>query len=451
MKSLISIFFVLTITSCSFDNKTGIWNDADNIPVDNKQAKSIDESTPQSQYEEIFVKDQEFNEEKIVSNKLTLLLDEVTVIDNWLEQYGNNSNNVSNYSYSGDNILLTKSPKLNKLLSNENTIFYENNLIGFDHKGKIFIYSLDTRKKIFEYNFYKKSFKKFKKKIYLIAKKNILYAADNLGYLYAINLDTKSLVWAKNYGIPFRSNLKIIEEQIFLANQDNLVYSIDTKTGNKNWQFGSRLTFLKSEFNNNFAVDEIGKNLIFLNTSGELYSFNYINQNINWVINFKNSFSTSEINLFISNPIIIKNNILIVSTENSTFSYNTITGARNWRFPSNSIIKPIITNNYTYILSKNNLLICLNIETGEVIWSKNILKNLRIKKINKIGSFYDFKIVNNEVNLYSKNGYLLSFNYKNGNNNYIKKISKNGISSKIFFLKQNMLLLDNNSRLLKFN
>jgi len=433
MKSLISIFFVLTITSCSFDNKTGIWNDADNIPVDNKQAKSIDESTPQSQYEEIFVKDQEFNEEKIVSNKLTLLLDEVTVIDNWLEQYGNNSNNVSNYSYSGDNILLTKSPKLNKLLSNENTIFYENNLIGFDHKGKIFIYSLDTRKKIFEYNFYKKSFKKFKKKIYLIAKKNILYAADNLGYLYAINLDTKSLVWAKNYGIPFRSNLKIIEEQIFLANQDNLVYSIDTKTGNKNWQFGSRLTFLKSEFNNNFAVDEIGKNLIFLNTSGELYSFNYINQNINWVINFKNSFSTSEINLFISNPIIIKNNILIVSTENSTFSYNTITGARNWRFPSNSIIKPIITNNYTYILSKNNLLICLNIETGEVIWSKNILKNLRIKKINKIGSFYDFKIVNNEVNLYSKNGYLLSFNYKNGNNNYIKKISKMALVRKYFF------------------
>ena len=96
-------------------------------------------------------------------------------------------------------------------------------------------------------------------------------------------------------------------------------------------------------------------------------------------------------------------------------------------------------------------MICLNIETGEVIWSKNILKNLKIKKINKIGSFYDFKIVNNEVNLYSKNGYLLSFNYKNGNNNYIKKISKNGISSKIFFLKKNMLLLDNNSRLLKFN
>jgi len=451
MKSFISIFFVLTITSCSFDNKTGIWNDADKIPVDNKQAKSIDESTQQSQYEEIFIKDQEFNEEKIVSNKLTLLLDEVTEIDNWLEQYGNNSNNVSNYSYSGNNILLTKSPKLNKLSSNENNIFYENNLIGFDHKGKIFIYSLDTRKKIFEYNFYKKSFKKFKKKIYLIAKKNILYAADNLGYVYAINLNTKSLIWAKNYGIPFRSNLKIIEDQIFLANQDNQVYSIDTKTGNKNWQFGSRLTFLKSEFKNNFAVDEIGKNLIFLNTSGELYSFNYINQNINWVINFKNSFLKSEINLFTSNPIIIKNNILIVSTDNSIFSYDIMTGARNWRFPSNSIIKPIITNNYTYILSKNNLLICLNIETGEVIWSKNILKNLKIKKINKIGSFYDFKIVNNEVNLYSKNGYLLSFNYKNGNNNYIKKISKNGISSKIFFLKKNMLLLDNNSRLLKFN
>ena len=77
-----------------------------------------------------------------------------------------------------------------------------------------------------------------------------------------------------------------------------------------------------------------------------------------------------------------------------------MTGARNWRFPSNSIIKPIITNNYTYILSKNNLLICLNIETGEVIWSKNIYKEIDDNKITKkIGKFYDLKIVNGKINL----------------------------------------------------
>ena len=46
----------------------------------------------------------------------------------------------------------------------------------------------------------------------MIAKDHVLYVADNLGYIYAINLKSKSLIWAKNYGIPFRSNIKIVED-----------------------------------------------------------------------------------------------------------------------------------------------------------------------------------------------------------------------------------------------
>jgi hypothetical protein len=86
------------------------------------------------------------------------------------------------------------------------------------------------------------------------------------------------------------------------------------------------------------------------------------------------------------------------------------------------------------------------------LWSKNIFNDIREKKtINKIGKFHDLKIANNELNLFSKNGYLLSFNYANGDLEYIKKISKNGISSEAVFVKDNMYLLDNNNRLLKFN
>ena len=59
--------------------------------------------------------------------------------------------------------------------------------------------------------------KKFNKEINLIVNENFLYAADNLGYLYAINLNDNSIVWAKNYGIPFRSNLKFANNQIFLS------------------------------------------------------------------------------------------------------------------------------------------------------------------------------------------------------------------------------------------
>tara|TARA_B100000780_G_scaffold269330_1_gene228042 strand:- start:2763 stop:3617 length:855 start_codon:yes stop_codon:yes gene_type:complete len=277
---------------------------------------------------------------------------------------------------------------------------------------------------------------------------DILYVADNLGYLYAIDLINESLVWAKNYGIPFRSNIKISNQQILLANQDNVIYSINIKNGDKNWQYATSLTFLKVDFKNNIAIDEDKKNLFFLNTSGEFYSINYIDQKINWLINFKDSSVKNNSDLFLSHPIVFKNDNFIISTEKGILNYNSNFGNLNWSFPSDSILKPILTNNYVYIFSKNNLLICLNNKSGDVLWSKNIYKYFKNEKINK---FYDFKMVDNEINLFSSNGYLLSFNHSNGNLEYIKKISKKGISSAAVFVKENMLLIDNKNKLLKFN
>ena len=246
--------------------------------------------------------------------------------------------------------------------------------------------------------------------------------------------------------------MKIDKKQIFLANQDNVIYSIDINNGEKNWQFATNLTFLKSNFMNSFALDILNSNLFFLNTSGELYSISYVNEKVNWMINFKSSSEKGDTDIFSSNPIVIKNEKLIVTTDAVVSNYDILTGDKNWTFPSNSILKPVITTNYTYILSKSNYLICIENTTGNVLWSKNIFNILQIKKImKKIGNFHDLKIVNNKLNLFSNKGYLLIFDYSNGNLEFVKRISKNGINSKIVFFKDNMFMIDNTNKLLKFN
>jgi len=457
MKKLLLVLGLLFLTSCSFDNKTGIWKDASNIPVDDQASKSIVENQSDKRYEDIFIKNKIFNEEIKVDDQLTFKIDNPIKISDWPEQYTTATNNISNFFYSANKILLSKSSKLSRLLSsknkvNEKIIFYKNNLISYDHKGTIFIFSLKLNKKIFEYNFYKKNFKNLNKEINLVVNENILYAADNIGYLYALNLEDKSIIWAKNYGIPFRSNLKYAKNQIFLANQDNVIYSINPITGDKNWQFASKLTYLKSDFENNFALDLLNNNLFFLNTSGELYSIDYLEQKINWVINFKNPLLSGDATLFLSYPIVIKNNNLIVSTEKSLSSYNTLTSLRNWILPIEPIFKPIITLNYTYAVLKNNLLICIENLNGKVVWSQNLFTYIGNKKIkNKFGSIIDLKIVNNEINIYSKNGYLLAFNPNNGNLTSSSRVSKNGITSEVIFLDDNMIFIDKKNKLFKFN
>ena len=199
-------------------------------------------------------------------------------------------------------------------------------------------------------------------------------------------------------------------------------------------------------------MDKINNSLFFLNTSGELYSINYLKQKVNWVLNFKSRSLTEDTNLFLSQPLIIKNNNLIISTNKAVLSYDSITSRRNWIFHVQTIIKPIITSNYIYLVTKQDLLICLNNSTGKVLWSKNIYSLVQDRKvIKKIGNLYDFKIVNNKINIYSKNGYLLSFNFKNGDLSYLDKISKNGFSSAIFFLNNHMLFINNKYKLIKYN
>ena len=119
---------------------------------------------------------------------------------------------------------------------------------------------------------------------------------------------------------------------------------------------------------------------------------------------------------------------------------------------ANPIFKPIITADYTYVILENDLLICLDNISGDVAWSKNIIKNIKNKKIKiNFNKIIDFKIVNSEINIYSKTGYLLSFNLSNGKLNHQSRISKSGINSEIVFLNGNMFFIDRKNRLLKFN
>ena len=169
-------------------------------------------------------------------------------------------------------------------------------------------------------------------------------------------------------------------------------------------------------------------------------------------MNFKNSSSAGDTELFLSQPLVIKNDNLIVTTKKSILSYNTLTASKNWNFSSEPIFKPIITLNNTYAILTKDLLICLDNASGNVIWSKKIFKKIENKKIKKkFGHIADFKIVNSQITIYSKNGYQMSFNPSNGDLISSDRINKSGIASEVFFLDDKMLFVDHKNKLLKFN
>ena len=123
MKYIITIFGILIITSCSFDDKTGIWKDASSVPLEIKNKKSINENISNNKYENLFTKNKIYNEEKNTPLNTVLNLDAPINFDDWLEEYGNSSNNVSNFLYEGNKLLVSKSRRLSKLSLNNKIIF----------------------------------------------------------------------------------------------------------------------------------------------------------------------------------------------------------------------------------------------------------------------------------------------------------------------------------------
>ena len=99
MKGFFLIFVIFIFSSCSFDNKTGIWKDASNTPVVVQDVRSIDGDTTESRYENIFTKNQLFNEEVDILSNYFFEHDAPVQTNNWLEQYGFKTNNISTCSF----------------------------------------------------------------------------------------------------------------------------------------------------------------------------------------------------------------------------------------------------------------------------------------------------------------------------------------------------------------
>ena len=212
----ISIFIsIIIFTSCSFDNKSGIWKN-ENIP--SVQEESLSEFKTLSSTKEVF------NEIIQLEKNTKIIISKKKKISSWNDTFYDKSNNFENFKYNESNKLIFKSKKISKYPTSNYLLFEQDKVIVSNINGDIIVFSIDENKIIQKFNFYKKKFKKKEKYLNLIIEKNIIFVSDNLGYLYAYDYTRNKVVWAKNYKVPFRSNLKITKNKLIAANQNNNLY-----------------------------------------------------------------------------------------------------------------------------------------------------------------------------------------------------------------------------------
>ena len=179
MKFLNILILILFLQNCSFDQKSGIWkNDDTNTDSNNKIFKDFQKLSSSN---ELF--------DKIVKIDKDFKFKSLAPINNleWNDIFFDETNNIPNLNYKGIEKLTFKSKKISSKNLNKSILYDDSNLILSDEKGNLIIYSISKNKVITKFNFYKKRFRTIKKNLNLIVNDGVIYASDNLGYIYAFD------------------------------------------------------------------------------------------------------------------------------------------------------------------------------------------------------------------------------------------------------------------------
>ena len=187
MKYVILFITIIFFPSCSFDNKTGIWNNE----INNVKNKNLFKD-----FEKLSSSNESFNKVVSFDKNFKLNITKPISSSKWRDIYFDSTNNFPHFKYNNGNKLKYKTNKLSNSNLDNHIFFIDKHIITSDFKGNIFIFSIEEDKLISKFNFYKK-YKNIKKYLNLIVYKDVVYVSDNIGFLYALNFKTNKIYGQK--------------------------------------------------------------------------------------------------------------------------------------------------------------------------------------------------------------------------------------------------------------
>jgi len=442
MKLVYILFILFFFNNCSFDQKSGIWKNENKIYDDKENIVFKD-------FKKINTSIESFNEIIPINSNYNFTIDEPLINKSWKDIFYKKNNNTINFKYDNLNQIIFKSKRLANNQVNDFLLFENENLIINDIKGNIIVYSINDNSEVKRFNFYKKKYKKLKKSLNLIVDDDIIYISDNIGYIYSYNYKYDKILWAKKFKIPFRSNIKLFSNKLVTSNQNNDLLILDKESGNLIKLIPSEETAFNNQFENNIALSD--RDIFFLNTYGSLYSINKNNFKINWFINLNKSLDLNLTNLFYGSNIVSYGDKILLSSNENFYILDNKTGSilKKKNFSSN--FKPIIINDYIFLITKNNLLIAIELQNGKIIYSydiaEKVAKFINTKKKNL--NIKSFIFANNKVFVFLKNSYVIEFEI-NGEITEVTKLPSN-LKSQPIIIDNYLLYLNKKKKLVSIN
>lgn len=323
-----------------------------------------------------------------------------------------------------------------------------NNIVFIDDYSNLIILN-DSLELIKKFKIHKdRYYKNYPLKFSLVSDGKNLFVADNLGSIFAYELNNYKEIWRNDLEVPFLSNLSLFKNSIFVSNSNGKIYSFDIFTGKPNWSYETGTQTAKSH--KAYKLSIIEDKLLFSNDFGTIACVDLTLKKIIWSSALQSSSIYNDSNLLELADFVAENKAVYIASNLGKFiKVDLSSGSILWSNDAVSTTAPIINRDTVALVEDNGFFNVYAKDTGKVLYKKNILNSLRSQKIEieniKVNNFF---LASGSFYITTQDGYVFSVNSTDLQSVQHKKIAEK-INSNIAFSKKNIFFIANKSEIIK--
>lgn len=248
----------------------------------------------------------------------------------------------------------------------------------------------------------------------LTADGSVVYVSTNIGEVKAIDSKTKKELWNVNLKYPLKGSPIYSHGKIIVNSIENQTFALDSATGHISWmKSASKEDTIMSDSG---SAAELGNAVICAYTSGDLKSLNSKNGTINWedvLFSANLSESGSVFSHIVASPVVFGGNVLVATSESKMALIDGISGIRIWEKEIGTLNTPVVNNNWIFVLSSDNQVICLSAKTGNINWVQRV-QDVYGGKYPESSNWTGPLLINSDVVIFSDFGDILKLDKSTG-------------------------------------
>ena len=200
-----------------------------------------------------------------------------------------------------------------------------------------------------------------------------VYVASGFGLVIAMDAETGSEVWRRQFDSPMIGSPTVREGRVFVLSNNNEIFALSAATGDTEWSdqaISESARVLGSP--SPAAVEDI---VVVPFSSGEVITFLASNGRRLWsdALTRSGSFTPiSAINDISARPVLASGLVFASSQSGVTVALDGRSGGRVWSQAIGSIGAPAIVGQFVFVMGVDGQIAALLGETGQVVWARQL-------------------------------------------------------------------------------